>query len=1571
MGVLRAPVGPLLLLLFSLVVPRVLATNVTLAWDPSSDPTVVGYNLYCGDASHSYTNLLDAGNATAATWSNLVPGVTYYFAATTYTLAGLESDFSTETSFTVPAVNPGNTAPTLDAINNLTVTENSGAQTVSLTGIGTGAANEVQTLTVTASSSNPSLIANPTVTYTSPNSTGSLRFSPAVNGNGSAVISVTVIDGGTTNNTVVRTFTVTVSPINVAPKLDPIADLTIEENSGPQTVNLTGIGSGATNEIQTLTVTAISSDPSLIATPTVTYTNSESTGSLTLSPATNGYGSAVISVTVDDGSVSNNTVVRTFTVTVNPIRLPPTLDAIAAVTVNENSGSHTVNLTGISAGSPDVSPFITVNALSSNPALVPNPTVAYTSPNSTGSLSFSPAANTSGSVTITVLVDNGAVSNNTVLRSFTVTVNAVNQPPTLDTIANLTINENSGAQTVSLAGIGTGAANETQTMTITASSSNPGLIPNPTVIYTSPNATGSLSLTPATDGAGSAVISVTVDDGGTSDSIVVRTFTVTVNPVNQPPTLEALGNLTINENSGLQTVNLSGIGSGAASESQTLTVSATSSNPSLIPNPTVTYTSPNTTGTLSLSPAANGNGSAVISVTVNDGGTSNNTVVRTFTVTVNPVNVPPTLDSIANLAINENSGSQTVNLTGIGTGAANESQTLTVKASSSNPALIPNPAVTYTSPSTTGSLSFAPAVNGNGSAVISVTVDDNGTSNNTVVRTFTVTVNPVNVAPTLDPIANLTMGENSGAQTVNLTGIGTGAANETQTLTVTASSSNPGLIPNPTVNYTSPNSTGSLSLNPVVNGSGAVVISVTVNDGGTSNNTVVRTFTVMVNSVNVAPTLDAIADLAIEENSGSSTVNLAGIGSGAANESQTLTVTATSSDPSLIVNPTVIYTSPSATGSLSLTPTLNGRGSAVISVTANDGGSSNNTVVRSFTVTVKPVNVTPTLDPIGNLTINENAGAQTVSLTGISSGASNEMQTLTVTAISSDVSLIADPTVNYSTPSRTGSLNLSPALNRSGSAVISVTVDDGGASNNTVVRTFTVTVNAVSVPPTLDPIDDVSVDENSGAHTVNLTGISSGATNAGASVTVNALSSNPVLIPNPTVNYARPDSTGSLSFSPTANSYGSVTITVLVDNGAVSNNTVLRSFTVTVSPVNNPPTLNPIADLTISQNAGPQVVSLSGITSGATNEIQTITITATSSNPTLISDPTVTYSSPNTNATLTLAAVSNVVGSATIIVTVDDGQPTNSSAVRTFVVTVNPSSSGSDLLTNAIVAPNTTFRYQLSPPYNNGDRFTYSLGAGAPNGVKISSTHGTSYLTWKPTAAQSLTTNLITIVTTDVTNPLLSTNQTVLITVLDYLSLHLGSISVSAGQTGLLPIYLSSSSGVTNVSFTVDWPTNALTVPTLFVSAPGVASSSVVNQQTNFLISFQTGAGQVLQRSNLVGQLSFQVAASQSSGFVGVPVSSVAAAKPDGSAYVYYVPGAGQVAVVSTRPLLAPGVNDGTTRTLTAFGNVGASYQLQCATNGTGSPQWYPVLTYTQTNAAQTLMVSPNNAYVLYRLQGQ
>src|SRR5258706_4612399 len=79
--------------------------------------------------------------------------------------------------------------------------------------------------------------------YTSPNSTGSLGFTPAVNGNGTATITVTVNDGQALNNTVTRTFTVTVNSVNHPPSPNPITSVSLNSNAGFYTVNLAGITS--------------------------------------------------------------------------------------------------------------------------------------------------------------------------------------------------------------------------------------------------------------------------------------------------------------------------------------------------------------------------------------------------------------------------------------------------------------------------------------------------------------------------------------------------------------------------------------------------------------------------------------------------------------------------------------------------------------------------------------------------------------------------------------------------------------------------------------------------------------------------------------------------------------------------------------------------------------------------------------------------------------------------------------------------------------------------------------------------------------------------------------------------------------------------------------------------------------------------------------------------------------------------------------------------------------------------------------------------------------------------------
>jgi fibronectin type 3 domain-containing protein len=81
-----------------------LAAQVSLAWDPNTEPDLAGYKVYYGSVSHAQTDSVDVGNATAYIVMGLQEGTTYFFAATAYDRYGRESGFSNEVSTTTSSL---------------------------------------------------------------------------------------------------------------------------------------------------------------------------------------------------------------------------------------------------------------------------------------------------------------------------------------------------------------------------------------------------------------------------------------------------------------------------------------------------------------------------------------------------------------------------------------------------------------------------------------------------------------------------------------------------------------------------------------------------------------------------------------------------------------------------------------------------------------------------------------------------------------------------------------------------------------------------------------------------------------------------------------------------------------------------------------------------------------------------------------------------------------------------------------------------------------------------------------------------------------------------------------------------------------------------------------------------------------------------------------------------------------------------------------------------------------------------------------------------------------------------
>ncbi len=171
-------------------------------------------------------------------------------------------------------------------------------------------------------------------------------------------------------------------------------------------------------------------------------------------------------------------------------------------------------------------------------------------------------------------------------------------------------------------------------------------------------------------------------------------------------------------------------------------------------------------------------------------------------------------------------------------------------------------------------------------------------------------------------------------------------------------------------------------------------------------------------------------------------------------------------------------------------PDTNGPFGGSIAITANDG--TDNSVTEGTFIDIIPVNDAPSFDIGSNQTIDENAGAQSVTgwATSISAGPFEEeiLQSLSFNLSSDNTSLFSvQPAVDAS-----GTLTYTPATGVSGSATVSISLQDDGGTDNGGVDTstpqsFTITVSpAANTPPTIVSAAGSTLTEESVNVTINV-----------------------------------------------------------------------------------------------------------------------------------------------------------------------------------------------------------------------------------------------------------------------------------------------------------------------------------------------------------------------------------------------------------------------------------------------------------------------------------------------------
>ncbi len=339
-----------------------------------------------------------------------------------------------------------------------------------------------------------------------------------------------------------------------------------------------------------------------------------------------------------------------------------------------------------------------------------------------------------------------------------------------------------------------------------------------------------------------------IADSADPDSLAV----VDIGAFEHHQTLEDIPNKTTNEDTPLNVTFALG-DSGPAVTS----VTATSNNQVVAPNANLVVSGTGATRNLLITPVANQSGLATITVTVNLSG--GGTLIDTFTLTVTPVNDRPSFFILGAPAVLEDAPAQTVNLvTNINPGPLEEAQSVTFSVTvNSNAGLFSvAPAV-----SSTGVLTYTPAPNAFGDAIVTISMKDNGGTENGGVDTsteqgFTISITPVNDAPTFNKGGNQTVQEDAGFQFVSnwATGIGPGP-NESDGLSFqVTNNTNSGLFSQQPAVFI--NGLLTYALNSNVSGTADITI-VLKDTGGTANGgvdtSVAQTFTITVTSVNDAP----------------------------------------------------------------------------------------------------------------------------------------------------------------------------------------------------------------------------------------------------------------------------------------------------------------------------------------------------------------------------------------------------------------------------------------------------------------------------------------------------------------------------------------------------------------------------------------------------------------------------------------------------------------------------------------------------------------------------------------------